>query len=185
MRNKSKWIAVVLCMALFGTMAMGSGESEVATGDVTVEPKEDGVEAQVEETTEAANADVRVKVGEYFEKNGLKVEILDYNPDYKEYNQWSTPADGMKYIAVTFNYTNTDTDGTKYVSIYDYSCYADDVAVNQAYIGDDNFMNDNISVGRSRSFTTYYEVPVNANKIELEYSETFSLDNTRIIIELQ
>ncbi len=188
MKKRSKQIAVIACMCAFGIMALGSTESEVSTGNVDTEAVEstdtDDAE-QKEDTTEAAKGDVTLKVGEYFENDGLKIEVLDYNSDFTEYDEWSKPSDGMKYIAVSFNYTNNAAEGTKYVSIYDYNCYADDVSVNQAYLGSDNFTNDNIAPGRSRSFTTYYEVPTDAKSIELEYTETFSFDNTRIVIVLQ
>lgn len=60
-------------------------------------------------------------------------------------------------------------------------CFFIDKNKTQLY---NDFINTNLSKGRNISFKTYYEVPINAEKIELEY-ETNIWTNKKIIIKLK
>lgn len=94
------------------------------------------------------------------------------------------PAEGKCYIMASFTFENTG-ERDAYVSIYDFSCYADNTSCEQKYLPDDSdFINDNLSPGRNVSFQTYYEVPMDAQEIELEY-ETNIWTNEKAIIKLQ
>ena len=84
---------------------------------------------------------------------------------------------------VSFTYDN-QSKSDKYASIYDFNCYADGTACEQVYLPDESdFINTNLSTNRNVSFRTYYEVPVNAEKIELEY-ETNMWTGNKVLIEL-
>ena len=126
---------------------------------------QEGAEPQNESSSELG-------VGSYFETEGLKITINDANLDFTEYDDeygLYTPEDGMKYIMVSFTFENIG-DSDEYVSIYDFACYADNTACEQAYLPDGSaFMNTNLSPGRNVSFSTYYTVPIDAQSIELEY----------------
>lgn len=74
--------------------------------------------------------------------------------------------------------------GDKYVSVSDCSCYADNSACEQQYIGDSDFVNTNLSPGKNVSFTAYYEVPKDAKKVILEYSASFWTDK-KVTINLK
>lgn len=144
--------------------------------DVAEEEKEDEKEEENELT-----------VGSTFEKKGLKITVNDASLDFTdysdEYNMYS-PADGMKYIMVSFTFENTG-NSDAYVSIYDFDCYADNTSCEQAYLPDESdFMNTNLSSGRNISFQTYYSVPVDAQSIELEY-ETSIWTGEKAVIKLQ
>lgn len=129
--------------------------------------------------------DNSLTIGETYEKNGLKVTLVDYNDNFTGYNEYSEPKEGFKYIEVSFTYENTD-DSEKYVSIYDCDCYADNTLCDQSYIGDGDFINANISKGRNASFDVYYEVPVEANAIELEYnSNSFWSTESDVVFKLK
>ena len=89
MRNKMKWLAVVLCLVLFASMAIGSGSSSSSDGDkkissVTTSSDSEGngtdeaksEEAKSEETTEevkkeASGATIEEKV--LFDENDIKI----------------------------------------------------------------------------------------------------------------
>lgn len=126
-----------------------------------------------------------ITVGSSFENNGLKVTVNSYNPDYTGYSEYMQPNSGNKYIEVQFTYENVGSSGDKYVSIYDCDCYADNTACDQAYLGDSEFVNANISPGRNVSFPVYYQVPVSAESIELEYKELSLWSDNRVVIKLQ
>lgn len=89
MRNKMKWLAVVLCLVLFASMAIGSGSSSSSDGDkkissVTTSSDSEGngtdeaksEEAKSEETTEevkkeASGATIEEQV--LFDENDIKI----------------------------------------------------------------------------------------------------------------
>lgn len=148
----------------------------------TPETESSEVNTETEETTENNS----LSVGDSFEKSGLQVTLDAYNPEYTDYNEFMPPNDGYKYIEVSFTYENIGDSGTKYVSIYDCDCYADNTLCEQAYIGDNDFINANISAGRNVSFSVYYQVPVSAQSIELEYnSNSFWSTSSDVTFKLQ
>lgn len=140
-------------------------ETPEENAQVDEDPVEDDTESQDELSSELG-------VGSSFETEGLKVTINDANLEFTEYDDeygLYTPEEGMKYIMVSFTFENIG-DSDEYVSIYDFDCYADNTACEQAYLPDgSDFMNTNLSPGRNVSFNTYYTVPANAQSIELEY----------------
>lgn len=125
-------------------------------------------------------------VGDTVNVNNIEIAINDADLDFQDYDNeygYNSPQDGMKYVKASFTYTNIG-NSDNYASIYDFKCYADNQTCEQAYgLDDSGFMNTNLSPGRSVSFSTYYQVPINSQSIELEYSSLWSTDNT--IIKLQ
>lgn len=112
--------------------------------------------------------------------NNQDLEYTSYNDEYNLFK----PKDGMKYIKTTFTFENKG-ESDRYVSIYDFNCYADDNACEQVYLPDDiDFINTNLSSGKKVTFNTYYQVPINVNKIELEYDKNI-FTNDKIIFKIQ
>ena len=132
-----------------------------------------------------------LRKGGVFEQDGLKMKFVDsklnYKPSDDEYG-FNKPSKGNKYIACTFKFKNND-DSDKYVSIYDFDCYADNKSCNQEFITtedfkNNDFMNDNLSKGREVTFTTFYQVPKQAKKIQLEYEPNMWSDK-KLLIEVK
>lgn len=148
-----------------------------------VDETEEGTEKDSQSTT----AKDIVYVGESFECNGLKVTVNSADLDFTDYDDtygWYTPNSGDKYIMASFTFEN-NSDSDKYVSLYDFDCYADNATCEQTYGLDDNdFINTNLSRGRNVSFKVYFEVPKDAESIELEY-ETDLWSDERVVIVLQ
>lgn len=127
-----------------------------------------------------------VKVGGSFEVNGLKIIVNEADLEFTDFDNPYGIHDleeGLRYVMVSFTCENND-DSDKYVSIYDYDCYADGTLCEQKYGFDEDFMNANISSGRNVSYKTYYEVPVDAAEIELEYTANV-WTSEKVIIKLQ
>ena len=124
--------------------------------------------------------------GESFEANNLKITFLEYVDEFTDYEDeydFYKPEDGNKYIKASFLYENIGNSGTEYVSIYDFSCYADNQSMEQAYLPDGNdFINENISSGRNASFSIYFQVPAESKSIELEYTKINIFSDNDIII---
>lgn len=190
-----KWIIVgIVVLAVIGSATGGEDDnssktvgSMQETNTAAVKPEAQDKEGETEVITEAqkeTSEENIIKVGESFENSGLKVTVDSYNPEYTEYSEYFEPNDGYKYIEVGFTYENVGDKGDKYVSIYDCDCYADNTSCEQAYIGDDNFINTNISAGRNVSFKVYYQVPISAESVELEYDTSF-WSSKKVVIKLQ
>ena len=153
--------------------------------------KNDNNSSKNEAKKESQKDDGVLRKGGVFEQDGLKLKFVDsklnYKPSDDEYG-FNKPSKGNKYIACTFKFKNND-DSDKYVSIYDFDCYADNKSCNQEFITTDDFknndfMNDNLSKGREVTFTTFYQVPKKAKKIQLEYEPNMWSDK-KLIIEVK
>lgn len=181
-----KWVifAVVILVLIIAIGSCGGGDDTKDTTDVS----DSGNETKTEQTEEKKdeNTDDKISVGQSFESNGLKITVNDASLDYQDYdNSYGlyTPEDGMKYIMVDLTYENTGK-SDEYASIYDFECYADNTNCSQAYIGDNSFMNTNLSSGRNVSFKIYFSVPQDAQVIELEYAGNI-WSNDKPTIKLQ
>lgn len=171
-------LSILMFVGIMSLVPSENNDDNVAEvqEDVEEDIPEENVQTEeepIEEDTESQNeSSSELGVGSYFETEGLKITINDANLDFTEYDDeygLYTPEDGMKYIMVSFTFENIG-DSDEYASIYDFACYADNTACEQAYLPDgSDFMNTNLSPGRNVSFNTYYTVPTNAQSIELEY----------------
>lgn len=195
--KKVKWIAIG-AVALFLLLGMCSVQNNQDT-DTATDTADSGAPTAVSDSAATASETVDnstsnsssnggyIAVGSSFEENGLKITVNDADLDFTQYDNpygWRTPNTGMKYVMASFTFENTGS-SDRYVSIYDFDCYADDSSCEQVYTLDESgFINTNISKGRTVSFKTYYEVPVNAEKIELEY-ETNAWTSKKVIIKLK
>lgn len=86
-----------------------------------------------------------------------------------------------KYIVIEVTFTNNaKTD--RYVSSIDFQCYADDSICDEKYgLDSDSFIGTSLSSGRKTSGRIYYEVPEDAQSIELEYETDFWTDHKEIM----
>ena len=110
-----------------------------------------------------------IHVGESFENEGLKVTISSYNPNYMDYDPVYSPGEGNKYIEVGFAYENMKESENESISVFDCCCLADDVECGQAAVGKTGFIKADLTPGQTVSFKAYYQVPVDAEKLELTY----------------
>lgn len=170
-----KPLATILSIALilaFAVFALGSGESEG-----TAEPKDSKAQepaasekaAATEKTSQNQRQEVRA--GETLDVNGLKI-TFDSAEKWTSDNMFIQPADGKEFIRLHFSIAN-DTKSDQYVGAVDFECYADGAKCKMQYSGDDVLSFDSISSGRKISGYVYFEVPVNATSIEVEYETSF------------
>ncbi len=179
-------VVVIIVIAALASSGGSSDESgNITSGDNNTTATGDSQAAtdtgEESETTADTEEQAVVHVGDTYDNDGLKITYDEYNSDYTDYEEYFAPSDGNKYIAATFTYENTG-DSDEYVDIYEFTCYADNSNAEQVYIGDDPFINTNLSSGRNVSFTVFFEVPKDAKTIELEYSPSFWTDE-KVIFE--
>lgn len=174
-------LAVIVVLIIIIIAAANSGSKSESDSNVSGTPKE----AESTDSNETSSSDEQetVAVGQTYDNDGLKITYANLDLNYKDYNEFQAPSDGKKYIAATFTYENTG-DSDKYVDIYEFDCYADNTTAEQAYISDDNFINTNLSAGRNVTFTVFFEVPQDAQSIELEYQPSFWSDK-KVIFAVQ
>ncbi len=146
----------------------GSGETAADSGDA---------EATTTAGTQKIEAGNSVTIG-----NKIKISYTECNTDYKDYDQYSAPADGKKYIAATFKIENVS-DGDIYID--NLECYADGSKCNEQSFWDkdiDSPFFNTLSAGRNTDGTVFFEVPADATEIELEYTADFWSDEKIIFV---
>lgn len=158
-------IAVVL-IALIGSVSGGSNDNADTSADAGIEQSDDsGAEKTTAKVTEATTVKNVFSVGESVTDGVLKITYVSAE-EWSGYNQYSKPADGNKVIKVAFDFINESSVDAYINSFY---CYADNQAASDYYYVDDYFSVFTLSAGRSTSGNFYFEVPADADEIELEY----------------
>lgn len=202
--GKLKWVIIaVVVIGIIGIVGGGGEDEKEPDGQQAVSDNKEDMKQQEtsnrdttgnkekentekEDNSEKEDGNV-LKVGSSFEKGGLKITVDDASLNFKDYKDdydMYKPKKGNKYVMAAFTFENNGKSDA-YVSIYDFKCYADNAACDQAYLPDDNdFINTNLSPNRNVSFQTYYEVPKKVKSIELEYETSF-WTNKKAIIKLK
>lgn len=162
-------IAVILIFSLF---AIGSGSDKASVSS-------DSASDNSQTTTQKADEPVKVKVGETLTTNTLKITYKSSADDKGA--QYFPAASGNKIIKLTFEIENiSSTD--QIVSVYDFKCYSDDVASSAYYYGDNGLSTTTLSSGRKATGNVYFEVPQNANSIDVEYETNYWSGNKAIFV---
>lgn len=112
-------------------------------------------------------------VGETYSMTKRGTLTFDSCEEYISTNRYSQPKENYKYIVLTFTAKNTVT--TEEYFYWDFECYADDTKCEQQFfnVSDSLYIGDNIGAGRKLSGKIFFEVPVNAEHIEIEYKPEF------------
>ncbi len=160
----------ILVLASFTVFAVGSGDADSASVS-----KSDG--ASPPDSENAESKDLSVSVGDVLTTSNLEITYNE-SGEYTGYSKYLAPADGKKIIYIDLTAKNI-AESDAYISYFEFSCYADDVAA-EAYYGADDGISATISSGRSTSGRVYFEVPKDAESIEIEY-ETDFWDNQKAI----
>lgn len=175
--GKLKWIIVAIVVIIIIAAMTGGGSDEPKakkTGEVS-----SSAETEEKSTTDASDKNTASEevsnvfhVGDVVETDDLKITFLSAEP-YQEDNEFMQPKDGYEYWKFEFNFENISDSDQTVSSIADWECYADNTKVDQSWIGDDNGLDGTLSSGRTTQGSIYFEVPVDAQSIELEYDINF------------
>lgn len=170
-----KPLATILTVALilaFAVFALGSGESEGTADPKDTKAQEPAASEKAAATEKnSQNQRQEVRVGETLNVNDLKI-TYDSAEKWSSDNMFIQPADGKQFIRLHFSIAN-DMKSDQYVGAVDFECYADGAKCKMQYTGDDILSFGSLSSGRKISGYVYYEVPVNATSIEVEYETSF------------
>ena len=121
-------------------------------------------------------------VGDTIEDGNTKIVYMS-SGDYTEENQFMQPAEGNKYIFLQFAFENTSKSTDTSISFYSFECYADGYAAEMHYSGNDE-LSATLSAGRATTGYIYFEVPADAEVIEIEYeTNVFTEKKIKFIFE--
>ena len=157
------WVLIVIVAIALISAVSGGGSDDSDT------PANNDSVVQSDETTTAAET-TTVKTnfvpGDSAYDGKLKITYVSAE-EWNGYDQYFGPKDGNKIIRLKFDFVNEgDTD--TYINSFD--CYADNKATESYYSGDESLpLLEMLSAGRTTSGYIYFEVPENAENIEVEY----------------
>lgn len=178
-----KWLRCFLAIALialFAVMAVASGSSNSGssnsssnntsnesktTDQPNVDQPTETKEHATEKPTEVPKKDVYV-VGDTLEENGLRI-VYVASGVFKSTNSYIQPDDGKEYIFLKFYVENIGSSDQS-ISYFDFDCYADGYSCDSFYSIDEP-LSATLSPGRTTMGNVGFEVPKDANEIEVEY----------------
>ena len=117
-------------------------------------------------------------VGEIYEDNYIAVKYVSKNDNFTGYSEYADIKNGYKVIQATFEFENVGTTD-KLASSLDFTCYADGYDCENFYYIEDSSFSSNLSSGKKTKGNVYFEVPVNAEKIAIEYEADY-WDNEKV-----
>ena len=147
---------------------------EVTTNQISQVVNTTDVISDIIQNSSSETASDNVKtvyyVGDILQDGDMKIVYIA-SGDYKEDNQFLQPKDGNKYIFLRLAFINIGKKDQS-ISFYSFNAYADGYACEMHYNTDDS-LSAALSSGRSTIGEIAFEVPSNANDIEIEYSPSF------------
>ncbi len=179
---KKAWFWVLVVVILFATAGGEESGPETQPSEApasTVQAASTTPQTPVE--TEAPEGDVQTeyRVGDQLSSNGLSIVYMA-SGEYISDNPYDQPAEGNRYIFLRFAFENTSS-SDRGVSLYDFECYADGYNAEMQYLGEDT-LSATLSAGRSTWGNLYFEVPVDAQVIEIEYTENMFSDKKLVFL---
>ena len=108
----------------------------------------------------------------------VKTEPLLKKTRFVFLKRLDTMTDKQRLTFEIENISSTD----QIVSVYDFKCYSDDVASSAYYYGDNGLSTTTLSSGRKATGNVYFEVPQNANSIDVEYETNYWSGNKAIFV---
>lgn len=186
------WIVVVIAVFIIaGAAGSGSGKQSVqvtpetsasdtqaaASPDTqaadTAAPAESAAAAtEAPAGTEAAGSDNAIAMNTPVEiEDGMTLTVLSAGP-YDTGNEFMQPADGNIYYAVQMELANNGSSDTTVSSLLGFSAYADDYAVDQAYVNDD-MLDGTVAAGKKIKGSLVYEIPSTTKTLQIDYKSNF------------
>lgn len=164
--------ALMVLIVLIGII--GGGE------DKPVAEKTGEMEQELEQTAEEEASD-SFSIGDIVETDYMRITFVSAD-QYIEENEFMQPKEGYEYWRFEFNFENiSDTDQTV-SSMMDWECYADNQNVDQTWLVDDNGLDATLSPGRTTQGAVYFEIPEDAESIEIEYSVNLWTDERVVFV---
>lgn len=117
-------------------------------------------------------------VGESATLDDIKVTLVSVDTDFEDYYSYALVDDDCNVVQANFEFENVG-DYTEYVSYYDFTCFADKFSCDSFYSVEGSYFYETIDSGKKAKGTVYFEVPKDADTIEIEYDGN-SYDDSKI-----
>lgn len=121
--------------------------------------------------TEFEQEDITCNVGESATLDDVKVTLTSVEKDFKDYYDFASVEDGCKILKANFEFENVG-DYSAYISSYDFTCYADKFSCDSFNSVEDGYFSESIATGKKAAGSIYFEVPSDAETIEIEYDDS-------------
>lgn len=164
---KKWWFWVIIAVLVIAIGNSGSDKKGATGTDSQTGTSQNGTTDN--KKNEPAKTEYRV--GDMIEDGNNRIVFVS-SGDYTEENQFMQPAEGNKYIYLQFSFENISKSSDSSISFYSFECYADGYAADMYYGGDDS-LSATLSPGRATTGYIYFEVPEDAQDIEVEYETNF------------
>lgn len=173
-------IPIALVVAVFGFLLIAIVFSDPA--EPTVEPitNEHNISSETTEADASANGEIRA--GSAVSNKSVKISFKSCNTDFKDYSDYADLKEGFKVIEAVFDFENISSSD---IILEGFDCYADGEKCESFFYVDEysDPVLQSISAGRKLTDAkVYFEVPSDAEEIELEYSADFWNDEKYIFI---
>lgn len=181
---KKWWFWAILVILIFAIANSGNGNTPKSESNNGTNTSQSTSTSNSGSTTnnEKEPAKTEYYVGDTIEDGNTKIVFMS-SGEYTEDNQFMQPAEGNKYIYLQFAFENTSKNSDTSISFYSFECYADGYAA-EMYYGGDNDLSATLSAGRATTGYIYFEVPTDAQQIEVEYTTNiFSAKKIKFIYE--
>ena len=145
----------------------------------------------VEETKDSykdINGKTSFKENETFQNKYEKITMTEVETNFKDYSEYTKPKSGNKVVMLKFEVENiNDENDELYVSSMSFNAFADGVAAETFYAGNDKYNDLSATLGKGKKAVGYlfYEVPKKADKITVEYNADFWTDGNAIEFVVQ
>ena len=194
-RKRGTAIAGLICSivgVVFFLFAFLVADSILSSVDEESPKKVETVEqSEVEADSESANADDSSEevtevdnsfsVGEVVETSDFRISFLSAE-EYVSDNQFIQPKEGYAYYKMEFEFENISDSDKSVSSMIGWNCYADSYKADQTWIGDDNGLDASLSAGKKTKGAVFFEIPKDAQSVELEYETNFWTEDKLIFV---
>ena len=172
------WLIIVFLVIAIGGSTQNNNSSKTSlTSDTSSNVDTSSA------TTSATEKKSVYNVGEVYENSYIAIKFVALDDNFKGYNKYAEVKNGCKVIKADFEFENVGS--TDFLaSAYDFDCYADGYDCEDFWSVDDSGFSSNLSSGKKTKGSVYYQVPIDASEISLEY-ETNMWSNNKVVFKVK
>lgn len=176
------WAIIVVLIISIGTSGNDTDSGSAANNSTNPNQNISSNDTNSTDNKPKEPAKTEYHVGDTIEDGNTKIVFMS-SGDYVEENEFMQPAEGKKYIFLQFAFENISKTTDTSISFYSFECYADGYAAEMYYGGNDE-LSATLSAGRATTGYIYFEVPADAEVIEVEYeTNVFTEKKIKFIFE--
>lgn len=167
-------INTILILVVLG-MFIGASEETTNTSKTTLAPGGNEVistDKTNNNTETKASEKKSYNVGEIYEDDYMALKYVSVDDNFKGYSKYADIKSGYKVVKAEFEFENVSTTD-QLASAYDFNCYADGYDCESFWSVDDSGFSANLSAGKKTKGCVYFQVPIEATEIIIEYESNY------------